>query len=907
VERTEDFVTPARIALGASGQQPPSDMDAPALHVVVGGDAGRSFAVTGEVILGRQVPGPGQLGGDAEISRRHAQIRCRPDGQLVIQDLGSANGTYVNGERLGEARVLQNRDAIRVGHTELELRLGNVAAARARAPGAVAVATPAPPADAPPGEPPQRAVGPATLLHAGEQISLSAEGAVAGRAEDSAIRLDSDRASRHHARFGTARGGYFVADLGSTNGTHLNGERLVGESRWLSNGDTVTIGSEAIRFLVGEATQLGGQIPQTLVSGTRTIRFDGMCLTLGRDPANNVVLGDPNVSRFHAEVVAVGGGYELRDLGSRNGTRLDGQPIGERSAIQVGSEIGIGPFRLIFDGAAFVARDDRGALRLAAEQLVVDVKSKRILDNATVDVAPGEFVAIIGESGAGKTTLIKTLAGVSTPSSGTVMVNGEPVSSRLPEIGYVPQDEIVHRDLSVREALTYAARLRLPQDSSDDEIKAAVDDVLYELSLEEHAETRVASLSGGQRKRAGVGTELVNRPGLLFLDEATTGLDPGLERRMMEMMRDLANNSRAVITITHATKNLGMCDKVAVMGRGGLLCFFGAPADALKFFGVPDYDGIYEALEATPAPQWRERWQAQSARNGAVAVAGPPVTPVVARAKADRGVLPQAAILSERYVRLIVRDRRNLLILLGQVPILAILVAALFHSNVLQLGAPRQSGTATQLIFLLVTIVVWVGSIDAAREIIKERTVFLRERAVGVRTSSYLLSKTVVLFSLAAIQTLILCAIVLGIRHLDASAGTYVEVIVLLTATSWAAVGMGLALSAFVNTENQAMSFIPLALIPQLLFAGQIKPLVSLPVVLRGLAALVFSRWSFAGLGGTLHFYRRFALDPHGRGQIGNYGRSFFQTGFAPTLGIMVAFIVTFLILVGFGLRRRPA
>jgi pSer/pThr/pTyr-binding forkhead associated (FHA) protein len=266
-----------------------------------------------------------------------------------------------------------------------------------------------------------------------------------------------------------------VADLGSTNGTYLNGERLRGESRWLSNGDTVMVGGEPIRFLAGEATRLGGQIPQALIKGTRTIQFDGSQLTLGRDPSNHVVLDDPNVSRFHAEVVAVNGGYELRDLGSRNGTRLNGQLIVDRLPIQVGSEIGVGPFRLIFDGAAFVARDDRGSLRLLAEQLTVDVKGKRILDDASVEVQPGEFVAIIGESGSGKTTMIKALAGVSHPSAGTVTVNGEPVASRLSEIGYVPQDEIVHRDLSVREALTYAARLRLPQDTNDQEIRAAVD------------------------------------------------------------------------------------------------------------------------------------------------------------------------------------------------------------------------------------------------------------------------------------------------------------------------------------------------------------------------------------------------------------------------------------------------
>lgn len=482
-------------------------MDTDSLVVVLGNDVGRSLSINDELVLGRAVGGAGQLDGDPDISRRHARVSRGSDGQLLIEDLQSANGTYVNGVRLSEARVLHQGDAIRLGQTELALRSDGEASRSASAQPVIA-----------PG---------ATLLHGGERIPLRGDGATVGRAEDSTIRIASNLASRHHARFDTAADGCYVADLGSTNGTYLNGQRLSGESRRLANGDTVTVGGEPIRFLAGEVTGLGGQISQIELTGTRTIQFDGKRLTLGRDPSNDVVLANPNVSRFHAEVAAANGGYELRDLGSRNGTRLNGQLIGERTTIQTGSEIGIGPFRLIFDGAAFVARDDRGSLRLDAEQLIVDVKGKRILDNATIEIQPGEFVAIIGESGSGKTTLIKVLAGVSDPSSGTVTVNGEPVSSRLAEIGYVPQDEIVHRDLTVNEALTYAARLRLPQDTSDQEIEQVVRGVIAELGLSDHAETRVGSLSGGQRKRAGVGTELVNHPGLLYLDEATTGLDPG--------------------------------------------------------------------------------------------------------------------------------------------------------------------------------------------------------------------------------------------------------------------------------------------------------------------------------------------------------------------------------------------
>ncbi len=892
------------------------------LIVVEGEGAGRALPVDGELILGRAVGGAGQLGGDPDISRRHARVARTRDGQIVVEDLQSSNGTYLNGVKLAGPGVLRDGDAIRLGHTELTLRTGVQVTPRQppspadRQPPSPADRQPPSPADRqPPSPAPLADPAPtpralsytdATLLHGGERIRFADAGVTVGRAEDSTIRIASNLASRHHARFEVKPDGHYVTDLGSTNGTYLNGERLVGESRRLANGDTVTVGGEPIRFLAGEATRFGGQLSQVQISGTRTVQFDGTRLTLGRDPSNDVVLTNPNVSRFHAEVIAADGGYELRDLGSRNGTRINGQLIGDRAVMQTGSEIGIGPFRLIFDGAAFVARDDRGSLRLDAEQLTVEVRGKRILDNVSIQIEPGDFVAIIGESGAGKTTLLKALAGVSEPSSGAVTVNGEPISSRLPEIGYVPQDEIVHRDLTVSEALTYAARLRLPQDSQVTEIRSVVDGVTSELGLSEHAETRVASLSGGQRKRAGVGTELVNHPGILYLDEATTGLDPGLETRIMQLMRDLAK-TRAVVTITHATKNLGLCDKIVVMGRGGLLCFYGTPDDALQFFGASDYDGIYLALDRTPAAEWRQRWQTVREGNGSPGTAeAAAVAQVSTRPAVDRSMIPQAAILAARYIRLISRDRRNLLILLGQVPILAILIAALFPSHVFRLGAPMQSGASVELIFLLSVVAIWIGSIDAVREVIKDRPVFTRERAVGVRTSAYLVSKTFVLFALATIQTLLLCAIVLGLRRLDAPLQTYAEVVGLVIVTSWVAVAMGLAVSAFVSTENQAMSLIPLALIPQLLFGGQLRALREMPGVLRGIAAVMFSRWSFAGLGGTLHFYHRFALDhANGQAQALNYGSSFFNLGFGPALGILAGFIAVFLLLVFVGLHRR--
>src|SRR5215217_2474211 len=452
------------------------------------------------------------------------------------------------------------------------------------------------------------AAPPATMLHAGKRVAVPSGGLTIGRRSDNDIAVVSDRVSHHHARIAADGGRWYVADLGSMNGTYLNGERLTSESRWLTAGDTVTVGGEALRFVTGDETHFGTPAPER--SRSASVTFTGAPLRIGRDPSNDVVLQDPNVSRFHAELALVGGAITVRDLGSSNGTRVDGMPVaGGNVTVPTGAEIGIGPYRLLVDGARLLTRDDRGALRLDARDVSVVAAGRTILDRATLSVEPGHLVALIGESGSGKTTLLKALAGVAVPTSGTISVSGEPVEARGTDIGYVPQTDVVHGPLTVREALRYSARLRLPEDASAADVEAAVERVVAEVALDEHADTRIASLSGGQRKRAAVAVELLGNPSLLFLDEPTTGLDPELETRLMRLLRDLATRGRAVSVVTHATKNLALCDKVAVMGRGGHLAFFGTPAGALEFFGVASFDEIFRALLERPSAEWRQLFE----------------------------------------------------------------------------------------------------------------------------------------------------------------------------------------------------------------------------------------------------------------------------------------------------------
>lgn len=739
------------------------------------------------------------------------------------------------------------------------------------------------------------------LLHGRRRLPIGPEGLTIGGGEEADLALPGQGLSRIHARVAQEPGGGFtVEDLGSRHGTTVGGRRLQAEKHALRSGDAIEVDGEIVRFLIGDKTRVASR--ELPVMQTQVVRLEGGRITIGRDPANDIVLADPNVSRFHAEVLVRGDEAELVDLASTNGTRLDGHVI-ERARIGPGSEIGIGSFALVFEAGTMVARDERGWLRLDSSEVVVLVKGQQILAPTSLSIDPGELVAIIGESGSGKTTLVKTLAGVMQPSSGSILVNGEPVSSRLTDIGYVPQDDIVHPYLTVREALGYAARLRLPEDTSEQEAASAIDWALAELGLEEHAGKMIGSLSGGQRKRTSAASELLSRPSLLFLDEPTSGLDPGLETRMMELLRGLADDSRAVIVVTHATKNLRKCDKVAVMGQGGELAYFGTPQDALEFFGVEDFDGIYTALVTRPASEWRSLYELQRgdidgdgglpARGPAGGMASGTAPASRSRARRGRRLLPQVALLTKRYAKLMGRDRRNLLLLLGQIPILALLDAFLFKSGIFDRpgGSPAD---AIQLLYLLVIVAIWLGSIDSAREIVKESSVFRRESAIGVRLSAYLASKAIILFALVAVQVIGLVGIVMLLRPLDAPASTYLELLVLLTVVGFIGVAMGLAISAGVNTEDQAMSFNPLALIPQLLLAGAIVPLIQMSAPIELLSRVMFAQWALAASGTSLDMNGRMAEDPQ-HIAAERFGFDFFDvsmlTGTLVLLGFMALFI----------------
>ncbi len=555
-------------------------------------------------------------------------------------------------------------------------------------------------------------------------------------------------------------------------------------------------------------------------------------LTIGRAGAD-IALDQPLVSRHHADLVWQADHHLIRDLGSQNGTWVNGTPVRGERRLQPGDVVQIGTFRLTYDGDSLDSFDQRGAIRIDAAALERRVGERVLLAPTTLSIEPCEFVAIVGASGAGKSTLMTALCGFARATGGRVAINGDDLYAGYDAyrsiIGFVPQDDILHRALPVARALHHAARLRLPADTAPEEIEARIASVLEAVDMAEHADKRVDELSGGQRKRVSIACELLADPLLLFLDEPTSGLDPGLERKLMYTLRRLADGGRTIVLITHATANIRMCDHIAFL-VGGRLAYFGPPSQALGYFGVDDFADIYAA---TDEPGAAGRWAAQyrsSLQYQKYAVERPARAPdapsVEQRAENERRTKSfaqsrwrQLSVLGRRYLELLAADRRNLALLLLQAPVIGVLLVLVSRHDGLVAGRIE----AKKLIFMLATTGVWFGVINSAREICKEQSILGRERLAGLRVGPYLGSKMLVLAGLVLVQSALLFGVVALRTELPAHGvllPAALEIYLTVVLSGLAGIALGLLVSAVASTPDKATSLIPIVLVPQVLFAG---------------------------------------------------------------------------------------
>ena len=435
-----------------------------------------------------------------------------------------------------------------------------------------------------------------------QDVRLGGKALTIGRKQDNDVVILSGCVAAHHARVEPEGKGHRIVDLGgSSNGLVYRGRRV--RSHLFEDGDVIRIGDPVTGNFVSLTYQdLGKRAQAQPAAPVQRRPLDKAEITVGREGCD-LVLPSSQVSRRHATVTTDKKGQrELVDHGSANGTFVGGARV-HVHRLKAGDVIQIGPFKLVYTGDSLDQFEQKGAKRIDARELSRRAGGRTILDRVSLVVEPREFVALVGPSGAGKSTLLSALAGVRRADAGAVRVAGDDLYAHYNcyrgEIGYVPQDDILHRSLGVEEALTFTARLRLPPDTTPAEIEGRVARALEEVEMSEQRGQRISDLSGGQRKRVSIAAELLADPTLFFLDEPTSGLDPGLEKKMMYTLRYIADSGRTVVLVTHATANITQCDLVAFLA-GGRLVYYGPPAGALAMFGVTsgDFADIYTKLGA---------------------------------------------------------------------------------------------------------------------------------------------------------------------------------------------------------------------------------------------------------------------------------------------------------------------
>jgi ABC-type multidrug transport system ATPase subunit len=613
-------------------------------------------------------------------------------------------------------------------------------------------------------------------------------------------------------------------------------------------------------------------------------------VTIGRRSDNDIVISQKYVSGHHGRLEKQGQAWRYVDLGSTNGTFVNGQRLTKQHQLQRGDKVQIGPFKLVYEAEGFKQYVPVGGMRLDGVNLVRVVgrgeNQKRILKGIDLSIYPREFVALVGTSGAGKSTLLMALNGFVRAEEGNVLLDGDDLYRHFDLyrtlIGYVPQDDIIHKELTVDSALRYAARLRLPPDTTTQEINARIDEVLRQVEMTGQKDQPITSLSGGQRKRVSIAVELLAEPKLFFLDEPTSGLDPGLDKKMMYTMRQLADGGQTVVLVTHATANITQCDHVCFLSQGRMV-YFGPPQEAFQFFNVTtdDYADIYDKLD-DPDPQrarikaakWEKRFRQSPQYQRYVAErqkqghrAKPQDGAESTRARPRINPIRQFLVLTRRYMDLVFRDKLLMTVLLAVMPFIGILLLLISESDWLvgdpnymsqlraELAAGEQSATyaivssSQRLLFMMALAAVLLGLFAAAYEIIKERSVYQRERMVSLRLIPYLSSKIVVLGAFSLVQCFFLLTVVSLKVQLPPEGVLFsapIEMYISLVIGIIAAIMMGLFISALAPTSDAVIYVVLLALFFQIIFAGVI---FDLPDTAGTLSNLTLSRWTMEGLG----------------------------------------------------------
>ncbi|MGA3161612.1 MAG: FHA domain-containing protein [Terracidiphilus sp.] len=789
---------------------------------------------------------------DAPVSSHHCRLTHQAGG-FTLEDLGSTNGTYVNGVRIPP------RESVSVQHGTRVTLGGQVPM-----PWPIAPAAPAAPVEASSPRP-DAAPGSTRLI-------------TIGRAPDSVVQIDLPIVSWNHAVIREENGLYVIEDLNSTNGTAIGELSNRIQRSVLDPSDEVYFGSYKIaaRQLLSLETKV--EIGE---AAFQTVSFSGNSMEAGRDPNCDIPLDFPMVSWRHARLTRTPEGILVEDLGSRNGTYLNGVRVTGKVLALPGQEIGLGSVRFqLMENGQLAQRDYNGKVTIEAKDIVVHAPNgKRLLDPVSLTVFPYELVALMGPAGAGKTTLLKALNGYTRPVRGTVLFRGQSLYDYYDlyrhMMGYVPQDDIVHPQLTVRQALYFSARLRT--DLTDAEIDARTQKVLEDLGIPDKIDTVIGSpekktLSGGQRKRVNIGLELITDTPVLFLDEPTSGLSSYDAESVVDLLKDLSKTGKTILTTIHqpSLKVYKQFDDLLMVSRDkgdkpGALVYFGpAYPDSIQFFNPtvdspastariqsselnPEmlFSGMNEVPDANRTETWRQRFLASKYQQEFVANRSgkqPAATDKTGEEKPRRQFgLGQWIALVKRNVIVRLQDRAQTAILLAQAPLFALLVAIVNYP----LRADHFDEIAQKLPiahFLMVVAAIWFGCNNAARDIVGEWTIYKRERMVTLKLLPYIFSKMAVLMALCIFQCGSMLAIVYLICGLHSN---FLYDFLVLLLSSLIGAGLGLSISAVSKTTESAIAMLPLVLLPIIALGGGMRPIYLMPNIGQVISAVIPSRWSY--------------------------------------------------------------
>ena len=716
-----------------------------------------------------------------------------------------------------------------------------------------------------------------------------------GAANDIRIGDDAEFISRSQCFFKRdPQGNWYIVDDNSTNGMYFQNNRV--KYWFLRDGDRILIGSEKdvnrslmILFTV-HSTQFSGSI----VQGTSLEKYDRF--VIGRSPDCSLVLNHPTVSRQHCIITQEKGQFYISDNHSTNGIILNSMSLERKTLLRDMDRISIADFSFVFNNGVLYSYQLTGGVSITVSHLKKAVGNKKnrkfITNDVSLSIDPNNFVAIIGGSGAGKTTLLKCIAGLSDFTSGEVLINGDSIrtgSKSLQSLmGYVPQQDIVYESLTLEKMLTYSARLRMPKDTSPKEIRQKINETLEIVELKEHRKTMISKLSGGQKKRASIAVELLASPKLFFLDEPSSGLDPGTEKHLMQMLKRLSEAGRTIVMVTHNVQNIDLCDKVICMGKGGVLCFSGTPSDARQFFGTESMTDAYDALNDN-AVETAERFNAICGDNVREAAAGAEKSQKKGKSRTRKGagksfvqkmswLFQDFLIMTKRYIEIMVNNPARLGMLLVLPIILSFLVCIAFEADggfynlllKMNLSFDRNSfpfyvALDTQkIMFSFSCAVFWTGIFNSIQEISKERPIYERESFSGVSSLPYVISKFVPLTVLCFIQSVIMTVVLLfmtsTVATVDGNTASvtalafgmpsdgavltgglmWLETLLTTFLCALSAMCIGLLISSLVSNEI-ALVICPVCLMPQILFSGVVADLSGITDII---SYFVSCRWS---------------------------------------------------------------